>query len=56
VEEYIEFDYEASVISARDCKGNVQYYPPTHNRNEGGILIYNYGPLANFVASQKMLR
>ncbi|ACP37915.1 5-(carboxyamino)imidazole ribonucleotide synthase [Saccharolobus islandicus] len=47
VEEYINFDFEASVIMARDKKGNFVSYPPTYNYNEKGILVYNYGPYFN---------
>jgi len=43
VEEFIDFDYEASVIVVRD-KEKVIAYPPTFNLNKAGILIYNYGP------------
>ncbi|AOL15568.1 5-(carboxyamino)imidazole ribonucleotide synthase [Sulfolobus sp. A20] len=47
VEEYVNFDFEASVIITRDRKGRVAYYPPTYNYNEKGILVYNYGPYNN---------
>lgn len=47
VEEYIDFDYEASVIFVRDRKGNWSAYPPTYNLNLKGILIYNYGPITD---------
>lgn len=45
VEEYVNFDYEASIIAVRDSKGNFKAYPPTYNYNEKGILVYNYGPI-----------
>ncbi|PVU68255.1 5-(carboxyamino)imidazole ribonucleotide synthase [Sulfolobus sp. SCGC AB-777_G05] len=45
VEEYVDFDYEASIIAVRDKNGNFKAYPPTFNYNEKGILVYNYGPL-----------
>ncbi|MEM1646418.1 MAG: 5-(carboxyamino)imidazole ribonucleotide synthase [Ignisphaera sp.] len=54
VEEFIDFDYEASIVIARDAKGVVEAYPPTYNRNEKGILIYNYGPLNNKALSNKI--
>ena len=47
VEEYVNFDFEASVIIARDGKNNFVSYPPTYNYNEKGILVYNYGPYNN---------
>jgi len=45
VEEYVDFDYEASIILVRDQRKNFACYPPTYNRNEKGVLVYNYGPL-----------
>jgi 5-(carboxyamino)imidazole ribonucleotide synthase len=47
VEEYVNFDFEASIIVTRDRKGNIMFYPPTYNYNEKGILVYNYGPYYN---------
>jgi len=44
VEEFVNFDYEASIIAVRDRNGNFKSYPPTFNYNEKGILVYNYGP------------
>ncbi|MFP3232700.1 MAG: 5-(carboxyamino)imidazole ribonucleotide synthase [Sulfolobaceae archaeon] len=44
VEEFVDYDYEASIIAVRDKKGNFKAYPPTFNYNEKGILVYNYGP------------
>jgi len=46
VEEYIDFDYEASVIVVKD-KDKVFAYPPTFNFNQKGILVYNWGPIEN---------
>ncbi|MBB5254382.1 5-(carboxyamino)imidazole ribonucleotide synthase [Sulfurisphaera ohwakuensis] len=45
VEEFVNFNYEASIIAVRDRNGNFKAYPPTFNYNEKGILVYNYGPL-----------
>lgn len=45
VVEYVDFDYEASIIVSRDQESTI-YYPPSFNLNEKGILIMNYGPLA----------
>lgn len=56
VEEIINYDYEASIIVVRDIRGSFAYYPPTYNYNEGGILIYNYGPLENKTISQEIVR
>ena len=46
VEEYINFDYEASVIVVKNDY-EVLTYPPTYNFNQKGILVYNYGPFKN---------
>lgn len=55
VEELIVFDYEASIIIARDTRGVIEVYLPTYNRNEKGILVYNYGPLNNHGATNKII-
>jgi len=55
VEEYVKFDYEASIVIARSSAGVIQFYPPTYNKNVKGILVYNYGPLENEVVTKKML-
>ncbi len=44
VEEFVDFDYESSVIVARDSKDLVSY-PVSFNYNKDGILIYNYGEI-----------
>ncbi|MEL9940453.1 MAG: 5-(carboxyamino)imidazole ribonucleotide synthase [Ignisphaera sp.] len=55
VEEFVEFDYEASIIAIRTFDGVFKTYPPTYNRNEKGILVYNYGPISNTYISMKMV-
>lgn len=55
VEEYVDFDYEASIVLARDTKGNIELYPPTYNKNVEGILIYNYGSLKDTSTTHKMV-
>ncbi|MEM0128287.1 MAG: 5-(carboxyamino)imidazole ribonucleotide synthase [Thermoplasmatales archaeon] len=44
VEEYIDFDYESSIIVARN-KDGISTYPVSFNVNKDGILLYNYGPI-----------
>jgi len=46
VEEFVNFDYEASTIVVRDGKKTIAY-PPTYNLNLKGILVHNYGPIEN---------
>lgn len=53
VEEFVEFDYEASIIATSNGK-EVKCFDPTYNYNEKGILVYNYGPLENKIVSEKM--
>lgn len=54
VEELVDFDFEASLIAVRN-NSRFTNYPPTYNYNEGGILIYNYGPLAEDGIVKKMV-
>ncbi|WP_297216237.1 5-(carboxyamino)imidazole ribonucleotide synthase [Thermoplasma sp.] len=44
VEEFIDFDYEASIIAIRDRDGNFTYFDPTYNYNREAIFIYNIAP------------
>ncbi|MEW9491490.1 MAG: 5-(carboxyamino)imidazole ribonucleotide synthase [Candidatus Aramenus sulfurataquae] len=46
VEEFVNFDFEASIIATRG-RGEFKAYTPSFNYNEKGILIYNYGPYYN---------
>lgn len=46
VEEFVNFDFEASIIAVRS-KNEFKYYTPSFNYNEKGILVYNYGPYIN---------
>lgn len=56
VEEFVDFDYEASIIAIRDLKAGFKAYPPTYNYNEKGILVYNYGPLDNEHVAKEMAK
>lgn len=55
VEEFVDFDYEASVVAVRDFRGRFASYPPTYNYNERGILVYNYGPLPDAEVGARMV-
>ncbi len=44
VEEFIEFDYEASIIASRGLDGRKHFHTPSLNINESGILFYNEAP------------
>jgi 5-(carboxyamino)imidazole ribonucleotide synthase len=47
VEEYVEFDQEASIIASRDRDGHKLFHAPSFNQNEEGILLYNEAPYAD---------
>lgn len=44
VEEYLNYDYEASVIAARTLSGRFYFHVPSINFNRDGILRYNIAP------------
>jgi len=44
VEEFVDFDYEASVIGVRGKEGQFVSYPESFNVNVKGILLYSFGP------------
>lgn len=44
VEDYVDYDVEASIIASRDRDGRMLFHQPTFNRNEGGILLSNEAP------------
>lgn len=41
-EAFCEFEFEASVIVARDTKGNINVYPPSINQHVKGVLFSSY--------------
>lgn len=44
VEEFVDFDYEASIIGARTSKGKTSFFDPSLNVNRHGMLYYNIAP------------
>ncbi len=44
VEEFVEFDYEASIIGARTSSGETTFFDPSLNVNRHGMLYYNIAP------------
>lgn len=44
VEEFVEYDYEASIIASRGIDGGKHFHTPSLNSNESGILFYNEAP------------
>jgi 5-(carboxyamino)imidazole ribonucleotide synthase len=45
VEKFVKFDMEASVIGARDPKGNTAFFDSSLNVNYKGMLYYNAAPI-----------
>lgn len=44
VEQWIDFDFEASLIISRTADGQIRCHPPSLNVNRAGMLIYNEAP------------
>ena len=49
VEKFIDYKYEASIISVRDSNGKFYHFEPSFNYNQNGILIYNISPIGNTI-------
>lgn len=47
LESFIDFDYELSLICARDQFNNIDYYPLTKNTHEAGILRLSEAPMTS---------
>ncbi len=47
LEEFVDYDYEASIVVSRDLKGNIVSFPVTVNTHKNGIL-YKSEALSNF--------
>ncbi|MCL4335255.1 MAG: 5-(carboxyamino)imidazole ribonucleotide synthase [Candidatus Thermoplasmatota archaeon] len=48
VEEFIDYDFEASIICYRDRHGRVGSFLPSLNFNSFGILLYNESPVNDY--------
>lgn len=46
-EKQIDFDYEVSLIGARDSKGGYYFYPLTRNYHDQGILRFSVAPCSD---------
>lgn len=44
IEQWMPFEREVSIISVRDCSGNISHYPITENVHEDGILKHSIAP------------
>lgn len=44
VEEFVDFDYEASIIGARNSRGEMSFFDPSLNVNRQGMLYFNIAP------------
>ncbi len=56
VEEFVDFDFEFSIIGVRNSKGEIKLYPPTINYHEEGILIYNKTTNLNFSLAEEIVK
>lgn len=54
IEQWVPFEKELSIISARDIEGNVSHYPITENVHENGILKHSIAP-AQYVSEEQSL-
>ncbi|MEM0158388.1 MAG: 5-(carboxyamino)imidazole ribonucleotide synthase [Thermoplasmataceae archaeon] len=48
VEEFVKYDFESSIIVARDRSGRVIAYPPSYNLNLNGMLLLNRAPIEDY--------
>ncbi len=48
VEEFIDYDFEASIICYRDRHGDIGFYTPSLNYNSHGMLVYNECPVHDY--------
>ncbi len=54
VEKFVDYQYEASIISVRDQEGIKYSYDPSFNYNKNGILIRNSAPLRDPELGERM--
>ncbi|MGC8608488.1 MAG: 5-(carboxyamino)imidazole ribonucleotide synthase [Thermoplasmata archaeon] len=48
VEEFINYDFEASIIASRGSDGTVNFHDPSFNYNSNAIFIYNRAPIDDY--------
>lgn len=48
IEEFVDFDFEASIILARDSEGRKVFFDPSLNVNYSGMLLYNSSPIGDY--------
>lgn len=56
VEQFLELDFELSVLVARSAMGEVVAYPPSRNHHEGGILVWAVVPSGKSAALEAQAR
>jgi len=56
VEEFVDFDFELSIIGVRSPRGEVRFYPPTINYHREGILFYNHTTSMVFPEGEEIVR
>ncbi len=56
VEQFLDLDFELSVLVARSVHGDVVAYPPSRNHHEGGILVWSVVPSGKSAALEAQAR
>lgn len=56
IEDYVNYDYEASIIASRTSGGKFYFHTPSINFNEDGILRYSIAPTDDFGMRAKASR
>ena len=55
-EEFVDFEFEFSIIGVRNAQGQIRLYPPTINHHEEGILIHNITTDMNFPYAEEIVK
>ncbi len=48
IEEFVDYQFEASIIASRDRDGNFTSHQPSYNLNQAAILINNAAPIEDY--------
>ena len=48
IEEFVDYQFEASIIASRDREGNFTSHRPSYNLNQSAILINNAAPIEDY--------
>ncbi|MCL5988894.1 MAG: 5-(carboxyamino)imidazole ribonucleotide synthase [Candidatus Thermoplasmatota archaeon] len=48
IEDYVDFDAEASIIASRSTDGKISFHTPSLNVNKSAMLLYNIAPFSDY--------